>query len=834
MIKVYAQGPKLQSLCKANSAICGEPRRSVSRNGAGRVPENLRLNDLQILVPAPARHRAQAVDVVAWLRRTVWIVAALTPWVTASVAAPASPPSRRSVSSIAQPSWLSPGSVDLAPKIFNATREARGGDIISIQGTNLDSSTVASLEGPNGTSTNLPIVNRVEGVQLSLQLPNSLIDPVLLKLKNDNGTSDVLPLNAASPQTLDATRLVPDGRFRLFGRSLKVVRHEPQVTIDGQPAIIDLDASSETMLVGNVPPRARPTRHADIAVDNGNGTGATHLAASVSIEQGSGDPLALGVGWAAGFDFVNHVIAAQATCDGTTDVTEAIEAAVQKAVSDGGGVVSLPGGTCRVAGTIKLASRVVLRGAGQDRTILVYGANYPIQATGADLVGLQDLQLRNGGAVQEGMLWRDNTRSVIQRVTFDMQKSRQWFLTANRDIVFDHNTIVQTDSFDEQNPYRFDDSSGLVFAHNRSINVAGSPTFQRVHDSVFIGNHFSRDASRQDETPVVAHHQFVIDFAYRVAIVGNLFDVANGPITNTLRNDGETILVEGGGPSRTEHTGTVADATGRTLMDPDSAIDLDPFKTGLPWNYAVAIVSGKGTGQTRRITGFHGSTLAVDHDWDVVPTSGSHYATFVWGLKDVLIEGNTLRDNPRGIWLYSSSVDDIDIVDNEITDGGGIYLRSFQKLDQHWFNIQMNVTIAGNTLIDRTGRWMSHIILENVRSDPLAFGIGNLGTEVRRNMIVAHIPNVSSQQEEYASREGYVALVHSEGGAGQMGDIPATLAPIFQDNVCKHCEMPFVLGTEVYGANIAGDLTGPDRHNVFDNVKTLGNSAGGATSTLIQ
>ncbi len=723
---------------------------------------------------------------------------------------------------------------DLAPKIFNATREAKGGDIISVQGANLDASTVASLEGPNGTSTDLPVVNRVKGVQLSLQLPKTLVDPVLLRLKNDNGTSDVLPLNAARPQNLDATRLVPNGRFRIFGRSLKVVGHEPHVTIDGQPAAISLDASSETMLLATAPPDARPTSHADIAVDNGNGTGSTHLAASTSIEKGSGDPLSLGVGWAAGFDFVDHVIVAQVLCDGTTDVTEPIEAAVRKAASDGGGVVLLPDGTCRVGGTVKLASKVVLRGAGQNRTVLVYQANYPIQVTGADLVGLQDLQLRNGGDVQEGMMWRDNTRSVIQRVTLDMQKSRQWFLTSNRDIIFDNNTIIQTDSFDEQNPYRFDGSSGLVFAHNRSINVAGSPTFQHLHDSVFIDNHFSRDASRQDETPVVAHHQFVIDFAYRIAIIGNLFDVVNGPIINTLRNDGETILVEGGGASRTEQIGTVADATGRTLMDPNNAIDSNPFKTGLPWNYAVAIVSGKGAGQTRRITGLHGPTLTVDHDWDVVPDRGSHYATFVWGLKDVLIEGNTLLDNPRGIWLYSSSVDNIAIINNSITNGGGIYLRSFQMLDQHWFNIQMNVTIAGNTLIDRTGRWMSHIILENVRSDPLAFGIGNLGTEIRRNTIVAHIPNVSSQQEEYASREGYVALVHSEGGAGQIGDTPATIAPIFQDNVCKNCETPFVLGTEVYGANIAGDPTGLDRQNVFDNLKTLGNNAGGAVSTLIQ
>ena len=730
--------------------------------------------------------------------------------------------------------WLSWVYPDLSPKIFNASQEARGGDIITIQGANLDRSTVVRLEAPDGSTTNLQIVNRVGDLQISVQLPPTLVDPVVLRLKNDNGTSGTSRLNAARPQHIDATRIVPGGRVRLFGRQLKVAGHEPRLTVDGQPAAIDLDASTETMLVATVPLGARPTGVAEIAADNGNGTGATQLTAPVSIENGSGDPLSLGVGWAAGFDFVSHVIRAAATCDGNSDVTASIEDAVRKAASDGGGVVLLPEGTCRIAGTIDLSSKVILRGAGQERTKLVYEGNYPVYAKNLDLVGLQDLQLRNVGAVQEGVAWRENTRSVIQRVTFDMQKSRQWFLVDNRDMIFDNNTIMQTDSFDEQNPYRFDRSSGLVFSNNTSTNTAGSPTFELVHDSVFVGNHITRDASRQDESPVVAHHQFVIDFAYRVSIIGNRFDVINGPITATLRNDGETILVEGGGPLRTEQVGTIAEASGRTLTDPNSVINVDPFKTGLPWNFAVAIVSGKGAGQTRRITGYRNSTLEVDRDWDLIPDASSHYATFVWGLDDVLIDGNALSDNPRGIWLYSCSVRDVFITHNTIINGGGIYLRSFQILKQKWFNIQLNTVITDNTIENDTGRWMSYLMLENVRSDPLAFGIGNLGTEVRRNTIVANTPNVTSQTEEYASREGYVALVHSEGGAGVTGDNPAIVAPIFQNNVCTKCATSFVVGTGVYGADIAENRqTAPDQ-KLSDDFRTFDNRAGASTSTFIR
>ena len=97
----------------------------------------------------------------------------------------------------------------------------------------------------------------------------------------------------------------------------------------------------------------------------------------------------------------------------------------------------------------------------------------------------------------------------------------------------------------------------------------------------------------QYESVIIATHQFVMDFAYRTEIIGNTFDVTNGPITNTNRNDGETLLTEGGGGNRTENYGTVRSATSNTLTDPNNVINVNPFGTGLPENYGVAIVSGR-------------------------------------------------------------------------------------------------------------------------------------------------------------------------------------------------------------------------------------------------
>ena len=38
-------------------------------------------------------------------------------------------------------------------------------------------------------------------------------------------------------------------------------------------------------------------------------------------------------------------------------------------------------------------------------------------------------------------------------------------------------------------------------------------------------------------------HSFTMDFAHRIAIVNNTFDVFGGPISNKDRNDGETMLL---------------------------------------------------------------------------------------------------------------------------------------------------------------------------------------------------------------------------------------------------------------------------------------------------
>ena len=132
----------------------------------------------------------------------------------------------------------------------------------------------------------------------------------------------------------------------------------------------------------------------------------------------------------------------------------------------------------------------------------------------------------------EGLIWKQNTRSFFQNIKIESGVSRQLYLTGNQNFIVTQTDFVQGGSVGGQNPYLFSDCSGFVFSGNTSTSVDGSPTFESVHDALIIGNHFTRNAVNQYESVIITTHQFVMDFAYRIAIIGNTFDVLNGPITN--------------------------------------------------------------------------------------------------------------------------------------------------------------------------------------------------------------------------------------------------------------------------------------------------------------
>lgn len=713
---------------------------------------------------------------------------------------------------------LSAFSEPLKPIVFNAPLSARPGDVVGLQGENFGDTPTVTLMGNGGGSTSqsqLEVVNSFGTGWVSFKIPSTAAGALTVQISNGGATSTPVPLNGARAYHLDALQIVPLGRFRVFGRNLQLPGFTPVVTVDGLAAVVDARASDEHMLVATAPSGARVGGKAAITVDNGNGTGPALLDRQIDVAAGGGDPFALGVGWGAGFSAIaaKVVLAAsdarlgsKVVCNGLVDDTPAIQAAVDL-VATGGGVLQLPPGTCRLAGSLKLRSRVVLQGAGKDRTVIRYEANYPLWGRGLDLAGVRNLTLINTRGRIESPLLQDSRRVFLQNVRFQLNGGLHMYLTGNTNFVVAGSDFIQPKNPYENGPFVLNGSSGLVFTGNTIVFAHGAPSFSKVHDAYVTQNRFTRDAQDNQNSKSVTH-SLTMDFAHRVAIVGNTFDVLGGPIANKFRNDGETLLTEGGGGRRTESLGTVASATATTLSDPTNKIDVTPFAAGqIPENYGVAIVGGRGAGQSRRVTAYTESTLTVDAPWGVVPDTTSRYSTFVWGMEKSLIKGNTLVQNPRGIWLYQTAVREVDIVDNTMTEGGGIYLRSAQNLKSRLFVPMFGVRIASNNITNTTKQWRSYISVMFVRMDELDFGIGTIGVEVRNNTIQANSPNLTMPQEESGGAEGFINRMHAEGPTQALSKTQTRLlGTIFQNNKCISCEVGVIVRDGAKGTVLDGNV----------------------------
>src|SRR5450830_41975 len=703
------------------------------------------------------------------------------------------------------------------PVVFNAPLSARPGDVVGLQGENFGGAPTVTLEGSGGEAeASLPLVNTFGKGWLTVRIPETATGALVVHINNGKASSAPVKLNAARAYHLDAMQIVSKGAFRIFGRNLFLSGFTPTVMVNGLKATVDTSVSDEHMLVVTAPQGLPAKTKAVITVDNGNGTGASVLDRQVDVvTSGNGDPFALGVGWAAAFSGIasktfnaigDSRLSHKVACNGVADDTTTIQSAIDSVAASGGGVLQFPSGTCRLKGSLKLKSRVVLQGAGKESTIIKYEGNYPLWGRGVDLSGLRALTLMNTQGEIESTLLQDSTRVFFQDVKVLLGGGKHMFLTNNRNFVVKNSDFIQPNNPVGYGPFTLSGCSGVVFVGNTTNFANGGTVFSGVHDSYISNNHFSRDITGNQNSKSVVH-SLTMDFAYRIAVMGNTFDVLGGPITNKMRNDGETLLTEGGGGGRTENIGTVTAATTNTLSDTSNKINVTPFSLGvIPENYGVAIVGGKGAGQSRRVTGYSVGTLTVDRPWGVMPDATSHYATFVWGLEKSLIKGNTLTQNSRGIWLYQAAVREVDIVDNMINEGGGIYLRSSQMLKDRLFVPIYGVRIANNTIVNTSREWPSYINVTFVRRDAKDFGIGTIGVEIRKNVIKANMPNLSLKNEESGGAEGYLNLMHVEAEYQDQSSQTRLLGTIFQNNTCVDCDIGFKVREGARGTVQDGNL----------------------------
>ena len=710
--------------------------------------------------------------------------------------------------------------------IFNATTSALPNQAVSLQGNFGLNAKVFMLAGLSTEPVPLAILVQSAN-QLSVQIPHHANHDLYQLWVEDQGQrSNTVFVNQAQAMHSDSPLISPGGPLRIFGRNLKLTIGTPQVRLVAQnggstlDVAIDLNQSDAYQLRLTMPANLQPGMTYDLLVYNGQGgpPGQTRMPQSLTAVTAGQDYFQLGVGWAPKLDFYRNVYNVKTDSrlnlkvigDGVANDHDAIQAAIDRASADGGGVVYLPAGTYMLRHNyfdyLFMRDRVVVQGAGKDQTILKFGYQLDVSHMGVqfypgtNLSGLADMSLiniDNNGSRSMGNMRANYVSEVFfQRIRFDLNRGDQMELDNCDKLVIANSDFTQgvTDNNQYRGPINMNGCTNFVIARNSFTFAVNGLNLNNTHEGVFENNRVYRNGAARYPA-WLTNHVLVLNFAQNVAVLNNLIKVINGPAQNS--NDGEAIIAEGGGADRVdEETGTVSAATATSLQD--NSKNWGDFRQ----QPVVAIVSGRGMGQWRSIISRNGNTLNLDRSWEVVPGAGSHYAIFNWGARNWLLQNNIMEGNRRGITLYQNATTQVAIVNNILTNSGSIDLTPFQQQQYgryQQFIPMYNNQIVGNSVAntDRSnGVFIGVHTVQHVQEK--TFGTSVIGLEMRNNSLTAGRPNVPAVVDD-SFPEGYLNyLEYHPGRPYDDEQIPVVLGTIFENNTAINCDNGLYLNSGSY------------------------------------
>jgi hypothetical protein len=546
-------------------------------------------------------------------------------------------------------------------------------------------------------------------------------------------------------------------------------------------------------------------------------------------------------------------LAIHAKGDGVADDQPAIQAAINQAAGHGGGVVYLPAGTYRLASPagsyILMGWNVVLQGhSASDTTILMGPATQqPASYTflgfywtpNAKMSGLADLSIKNidtlSQVVKNAVSGGPTSKLFIARVNWDLGTGLFLnFTNADRMVVVNstfHQSInnqMPNANYPAQGgvgPIVFQNLTNFTFRNNIIGWASSGNAFLTISSGVIEGNHFTRSAS--DKIVVTAANinylnsgqavtigesvqrqmgrQLSVEFAWNVAIQNNIFDVADGVLLHN-NYDGETILSEGGAFSPEADVGTVTSASTTSVTDSSKCAGTCKWTYFPPnnfnWGSKIAIVSGQGSGQWRQIVSLSNNTFTVSPAWSVTPAPGDHFSIFVPSMENVIIRNNVMQNNPAGILLYAAGFYNVSIVNNTITDNGGIFLFSIQNtsgvgLSSPKSGQLRSIEVNGNTVTNTKGLNPAYIAVNAALDNPTSiWGTGLDNIVVRNNSIKAK-PGTPAYIFPDGGYTNSVSYNDPNGPYSPNGAPFAILGTIFQGNNCTNCPVFYNLSTGV-------------------------------------
>lgn len=391
-----------------------------------------------------------------------------------------------------------------------------------------------------------------------------------------------------------------------------------------------------------------------------------------------------------------------ASGDGITDNTMAIQSVLDKASSAGGGVVLLPSGVYAVSQSIEIPENVVLQGAGTGATSITVSQirpliNEDLKSKGQPLIhmrtntGLQDISVIAGPGVDVNVLVDDPPlveNVFIRRVKIENIHEFVKDIEDGAWGIVDFGIYVKTSS----RGFHLLDS---YIKAPLTFRMEGRPQ-QRHSYARISGNHFE----------TYPHHQqdnvFLLSLSESI-FENNILAYGHRAFTSQLgmwRNfiaDNQVIDIRGVGNgselfmseygSVIYHGPILSDGNeSSNLRVPDNTDKriTDMIESAYTERELYAFVaSGKGFGQYRKLTLKHNNTLTIDQPWCVLPDKESTIYILEATVQNLFLNNATIGGRGVYAFFYGSAINNI-ISGNEASAGGvtSIWLSAVANKDR--------------------------------------------------------------------------------------------------------------------------------------------------------
>lgn len=331
----------------------------------------------------------------------------------------------------------------------------------------------------------------------------------------------------------------------------------------------------------------------------------------------------------------------------------------------------------------------VLEGAGVGKSVILVGSQYkaanaPVPGDDyglkvfGDTIGLKSLTIRNAsrasvrnGIMRGGPTGHLNRRVFLDGVGIEMGNGIALAFDGLEDVLMRDCVVTSTAAGD--NPVRIVGARRLQMRGNRFTWRAGRVVVLYAEDSDLVGNAFTLDKSHRSKAESGG---LELSFASDLRVWDNQVTTSGSSAVD--QNDAEGVMTQMSILGEYQGDGKVVAARGGDLATTMRWGDDPWLAPGFPVTRrkALYVLSGRAAGTWRWASpGSSDGVVHLDSPFATAPAPGDRVSLGTVTAYKLDVRRNRVSGYNVGIELYDGGLD-CTVVDNAVTNGGGIFLRS--------------------------------------------------------------------------------------------------------------------------------------------------------------